>query len=349
MRRFTELAIILILSATVFLWFHPSESLPVYLLISIGFAFLSELLRSKENTWMRNGLRLMILALMLWKREFSFFASAFLYTGEDAGFLSWLFVLPMMFHWQVIPVGLLAGYFKWKEREFRNYKDKTRATSDALKENVISLERYNAGLKENESKSKQILILEERNRIARELHDVLGHMISNSILQIEVLKLTAETEGGKKKLQTLQDTLSQGMDEIRKQLHGMYDTGFSLQKKLESLQASTPTIGIVVDNQLLSPIHLQKERDMYTLIREALSNTMKHSDAKEFRIILKEQGDNHIMLLSDDGTIPPNADFQLGLGLSGMEDLVRQYHGKFNYYYRQGFCIHIFLPMKERE
>lgn len=351
MRKLLEIFIVLIFCGVSYAAYQPVESLPLYGLIGVSFAVAMELANMTNGGKWRQILISMGFALLaLHWQQVLFFLPVVLYSAfSGIGFpaLALVFLWLLTGNWTgALPAGL-AVYLSYRSGQFHAFTRQNLALSDQLKEDMISLEKYNMSLIENESKSREIAKLEERNRIARQLHDTLGHTISSSILQIEALKLTEELPDKKKRLQLLQDTLASGMTDIRRQLHGMYDTAFSLEKSLAELAAGAPAeMAVHIENQIQSPLSFDKKKDIFSIVREALTNTMKHSDAANFTAFLKEQGGNQILLLYDDGGQEPNQ-ISVGMGLTGMEEIVQKYGGKMNYYYRKGFYIHIVLPPKE--
>lgn len=69
------------------------------------------------------------------------------------------------------------------------------------------MQKYNEQLRKDREKNVHIAILTERNRIAKELHDAIGHSLSSSILQVESLKIISKEKPVLEKLDVLQETL----------------------------------------------------------------------------------------------------------------------------------------------
>lgn len=344
MRGLIEILIVICFCMFNFGRIYPMEQAPVFVMVSLCVAIGIELLRRLQSAakWQALLCALYFL-MMIWRVEFALFLPLVLYFAYfNLHEKALIMLLPMFFTWRgmdFLIVGL-SLYLSYRNREFHRYVKSKDKMSYQLMEDVISLEKYNAKLLENEANSAEIARLEERNRIAGQLHDSLGHTISSSILQLEALKIIENEPFKKDKLQLLQDTLSNGMNDIRKQLHGIYDNSFSLHRKLEELAAGAPDLTIRIENQLQHTLNFEQKRDVYNIVREALTNTMKHSEAQEFSVFMKEQGENMVLLISDDGKNPPK-NMSMGLGLSGVEDIVAKYHGKMNFYFRNGFHIHI--------
>ena len=82
----------------------------------------------------------------------------------------------------------------------------------------------------------QVATLNERNRIAREIHDSVGHLLSRSILQLGALKAVHRQEPElNAQLDTLKSTLSQAMDSIRESVHDLHEESIDLRSQLETL------------------------------------------------------------------------------------------------------------------
>ena len=117
-------------------------------------------------------------------------------------------------------------------RSRRDYKDLT----DNAKEISLHLEQKNKELLEKQDYEIQVATLNERNRIAREIHDSVGHLLSRSILQLGALKAVHRQEPElNAQLDTLKSTLSQAMDSIRESVHDLHEESIDLRSQLETL------------------------------------------------------------------------------------------------------------------
>ena len=73
--------------------------------------------------------------------------------------------------------------------------------------------------------------MQERNRIAREIHDNVGHMLTRAILLLGAVKTINQDQKITDSLTLLEDTLTQTMDNIRSSVHNLHDNSIDLQKK----------------------------------------------------------------------------------------------------------------------
>lgn len=347
MRRFAEIIWITFICCWRFFYVEQGDNLAFYLLLAFAGSMLLEILfLSNKPKILSFGVMVCLGISLFFFPNLRYFFPLFAYSSFiHIQWFSLLFVFSVDYPEAVI--GASAVYLSFLWMRYHQYIEDNIKKNDELKEQMISLEVYNKKLVDNEEKKQEIVRLEERNRIARELHDSLGHTISSSILQLEALKLTEREQARKDSLQLLQDTLQNGMNGIRSQLHDMYDASFQLNKKLDDLKEVATNLKVEVQNEITSALSFSKNRDIYSIIREALTNTMKHSDADEFHVYLKEQGGNQILLISDNGSREV-AKIEEGLGISGIKEVVDKYHGRVNCYYRNGFCIHVVFGAEEK-
>ncbi|MGI5088571.1 histidine kinase, partial [Treponema denticola] len=93
---------------------------------------------------------------------------------------------------------------------------------DKLAESKINSEKRERILENEVLKNAEVLILAERNRISGSLHNSIGHTLSAGILQVNALKYISNQEDVKESLNILQNSLENGMTEIRECLHNMH-------------------------------------------------------------------------------------------------------------------------------
>ena len=227
---------------------------------------------------------------------------------------------------------------------FSLFLSENKITRDELKEDTIYLKKYNEQLKIDREKNIHIAVLTERNRIARELHDSIGHSISSSILQVGALKMIAPKDT-RKGLNQLQETLSDGMDNIRKSIHDLYKESLDLENTIEKLCNEVPGISIDFNYQIEDNLIYDLKFDILSIVKESITNCVKHSNATKLSINLIEQPKFYSMTIRDNGTRYDRDTSKLnsGIGLLSMEDIARKYNGFLNYEFGQGFKIHITL------
>ena len=214
---------------------------------------------------------------------------------------------------------------------------------DSTKELSSSLENKNKELLDKQEYEINLATLNERNRIAREIHDNVGHLLSSSILQIGALLATTKDKNTEANLTTLKDTLSVGMDSIRNNIHNLHDESIDLYSQISSLVNSFTFCNITLDYDIKSNMTVKLKYCFISVIKEALSNIIKHSNATKVNITLREHPAIFQLYIQDNGD-KRQAQPDNGIGLNNIVDRITGLNGNINIDYKNGFRIFISVP-----
>jgi signal transduction histidine kinase len=213
---------------------------------------------------------------------------------------------------------------------------------DSTKELSLQLERHNHELMEKQDYEINMAMLNERNRIARDIHDSVGHLLSNSILQTGALITTCKDENLKEKLDVLKATLTEGMESIRSSIHDLHDESIDLYTEVRSLADNFHFCDILLDFDMESNPDKKIKYTIIAVLKEALSNIIKHSDAKNVRITLREHPALYQLTVKDDGSKKEISGE--GIGLNNIEQRVNSLKGIVNIAYDKGFMVFVSIP-----
>lgn len=198
----------------------------------------------------------------------------------------------------------------------------------------------------------EITVLEERQRIAKDIHDTAGHSITTVIMQTEAAKLTIDSdpEGAKRKISAANLQAKHALEELRESVHLLSGTNeyLSLKDKLARiLHESTDGTGLAVRSDV-DDIDLcdAKSRFICNTLKEGISNGLRHGGATAFYFELKEREGAAEFLLSDNGKGMNPALLKEGFGLTGMRKRAESLGGEVRFETEQdeGFEIHLTLP-----
>jgi signal transduction histidine kinase len=171
-------------------------------------------------------------------------------------------------------------------------------------------------------KVEELAIATERNRIARELHDSLGHVLTVANVQLEAM--LASPEGREARLTTVQALLKTGLSDLRRTVSAWRDTPDAPARfptALAELLAQSEAAGLRVELETRGQPRLLPADVGFTLYRgaqEALTNVHRHAQASLVRVRL-EYGHAEVTLrIADDGIGRP--DLVLGNGLHGLQE-----------------------------
>jgi signal transduction histidine kinase len=182
----------------------------------------------------------------------------------------------------------------------------------------------------------------ERLRIARDLHDLLGHHLTAQILQLEVATHLTEGQGRQKVEQALAlgklllSDLRTAVSELRE------DEPINFQDAMRKLIEGVP--GIRVDLDFKTRLgEIQLAETLLRCTREALTNVLRHSGASHCKIYFSEDNSHYRLQIRDNGksrdAIVP------GNGLKGIKERIEEAGGKVSWSCDDGFRLNMELPV----
>lgn len=222
-----------------------------------------------------------------------------------------------------------------------------RRLRDSSYEMAMLLRKQNQDLIEKQDYELRLVMLNERGRIAREIHDHVGHLLSRSILQVGALMFSKISEEEKQSLSVIHDTLSQAMDSIRTSVHNLHDESVDLRMQMKALVREFTFCPIRLDYRL----EHEPEKDItycfIAIAKEGLSNIIHHSNATQVTLTLLEHPALYQLVLQDNGSGSIGRSGE-GLGLRSIADRVKGLHGQFVVEQSEGFRLFISVPKRRR-
>lgn len=226
------------------------------------------------------------------------------------------------------------------EQEYKKSRDDS-------KELTLMLEKKNQNLLEKQDTEIYMATLKERNRIAREIHDNVGHMLSRAILMVGALKTVNQKEQLKIPMEQLEQTLNEAMTSVRKSVHDLHDESVNLKEVLESLAEEFTFCTVRMDYDMGYDIPKEIKYSFIAIVKEALNNVMRHSNATEVHVLVREHPWLYQLIIEDNGTKGTNeADIgeNDGIGIQNMKERVRMLQGTMQVQKQNGFRIFITIP-----
>jgi len=217
---------------------------------------------------------------------------------------------------------------------------------DNLTEKSIVLENKIRELTEKQDDEINIATLNERNRIAREIHDNVGHLLSSSILQIGAIIATTKDENTKHNLGLVKNTLNDGMDSIRNSVHDLRDNSIDLYMQLKNLIDNFTFCKAVLNYESNTNFNIKTKYAIISIVKEALSNIIKHSNATEVIISVYEHPKIVQLIILDNGKCNKEIG-STGMGIEGIRQRVNNLKGILNIDNSKGFRIFISFNKEE--
>ena len=240
---------------------------------------------------------------------------------------------------------VLAWLLKKRTLALTQAKQDYFSLRDEMMEKAEMLQIQNRDLLEKQDYEISNATLNERNRIAREIHDTVGHLLSSSILQIGALLAICKDDSIKENLTNIKNTLSTGMDSIRSSIHNIHEDSLDLQDKLMELTHNFTFCKTAFSYHVNHDFPMKAKYSILFIVKEALSNVMKHSNATLVSITVSELPGIYQIIIHDNGTTSQGTRHDSsGMGLQSMIERVNTLGGNFYTDTRDGFKIFISLP-----
>lgn len=270
-----------------------------------------------------------------------------------------------------IVVGLAAAVLLYERtRRLDELEKEYKRSRDDSRELTLMLEKKNRDLLEKQDTEVYLATLKERNRIAREIHDNVGHMLSRSILMVGALKAVNQNENLKVPMEQLDQTLNEAMTNVRQSVHDLHDESVNLKEVMESLAAEFSFCPVQFTYDMGYDIPKEIKYSFIAITKEALNNVMRHSNADEVKILVREHPWLYQLIIEDNGTSDKRIQSDAhreeyvmqdgagktgnvrktentessGIGIRNMKERVRMLGGTIQIQKENGFRIFITVP-----
>lgn len=205
------------------------------------------------------------------------------------------------------------------------------------------LEQYSAQIE-------KMTLLEERYRMARELHDTIGHNYTSLILSMETLRPYLASSEGKQKLEHVLDHARTGLDDIRKHVHKMdpleedLPLDLALIKMMDEFKAHTGVHTVFRTMGQPYPVLKQGKLTLYRCLQESLTNATRHGEASHVQVVLQYDPVQLRLQIEDNGRGKEN--LQFGYGLQGMMERLHALQGQLyvDSHVEEGTIVTAILP-----
>ena len=186
----------------------------------------------------------------------------------------------------------------------------------------------------------------ERERIARDLHDVLGHTLSVITLKSELAGklIDRDPQRAAKEIGEVEQISRQALSDVRDAIRGYRSQG--LVAELAQAKITLETAGLTVQCDAASTVKIPavQESVLSLAVREAVTNVVRHAQAHTCRLRLEQENGSCRLQIQDDGVGTSNGE---GNGLRGMRERVEMLGGTLQRSTESGTTLTITLPVKE--
>lgn len=257
---------------------------------------------------------------------------------------------PLLFG--VALLSALSCLLSWRATRAVLEREAARTERDGFERALHYQELRNNDLRDRRELELKVSTLNERSRIAREIHDNVGHLLTRSVLQVKALVVTyAHDRQLAGELEQVGDTLDTAFETVRASVHELHKEAFSLPAQLDALARMDEALEVKIEYRA-EELPPQVAYAFLTVVREALSNSRRHSDATGVLVSVVEFPGLYQLTVHDNGS---NGSSQAagkgsaGIGLTTMEERARALGGFFRISCDKGFKILVSIPKARAE
>ncbi|MDU8672783.1 MULTISPECIES: helix-turn-helix transcriptional regulator [Paenibacillus] len=231
--------------------------------------------------------------------------------------------------WAIIPqIGLAFAMGFSFHLLVSNYRQ-----NEIIRNQKLVLEQYL-------SQIEQITLLEERDRLSKDLHDTMGHSYTSIIMGLEILRTELGTKDGEQKIDSLLQLARNSMEEVRAYLHQIDSPQESLpltvtlQQLAEEFQKHAKVnvrTRIIGEEYIVSK---QAKMTLYRCLQESLTNAVRHGQSTEIIVSLHFEPQQTRLDVQDNGR--GVGEWKDGFGLTAMKERATQLQGRVTVYSEKG-------------
>ena len=199
---------------------------------------------------------------------------------------------------------------------------------------MVKLEEANIQLATYATQAEELAMIQERNRLAREIHDSLGHTLTIVNVQIEAAKvvMASEPERALDALNKAQEMARKGLTQVRESVASLRESPLSnrpLSEAIKPLVQEVQSAGIVTEFKVVGEpqtLEIKVARALYRAAQEGLTNVCKHARASRVDVLLDIQPSQVRLEVKDNGV--GATETTGGFGLLGIRERMQLLGGK---------------------
>ena len=232
-------------------------------------------------------------------------------------------------------LSVAATLLSLRTDQLEREQQRMRRTRDQLQERALALEARNRDLADRQDYEVELATLAERARIAREIHDNVGHQLTRASLQTEALRVVhADEPGVAADFADVKRTVDEALQLVRTSVHALNDNAANLSVQLERIvEDARSDGGPQIELEVLAEHAPANVANCFAaVLREALSNAMRHAHAQNVTVRCMEHPSFYQLIITDDGTGATKTNSRgiaEGMGLGSMRERVEALGGTF--------------------
>lgn len=232
------------------------------------------------------------------------------------------------------------------------YKNQLHRTRDDSIELEEILKNKNKALLMEQDQQVHLATLAERNRIARDIHDNVGHLLSRAILLLGAISTVNTDEKIAPQLKMLSDTLDESMEKMRSSVHDLHDDSIDLEKNINEILNELNSFTVNTELDLDEAFPTNVKLSIIGILKEAVTNIIKHSNGNSVSVILHRNYSFCTLSITDNGTLTNEQKERIssenfdGIGLTNIKNRAISLGGEAYFYLNDGFTVFARLPFE---
>jgi signal transduction histidine kinase len=205
--------------------------------------------------------------------------------------------------------------------------------------------------KENQQLAAQL----ERTRIAREIHDTLGHSLTSLKIQLELSKRLMDIDSVRalEALDQAEQMAARSLTDTRVALQSVRNADFDLAVAVQQLVSEAESAGKINIQSTVEAFDLPNavSYQLYRVVQESITNTLKHAQASDIVICLSSNNGQTVLEITDNGLGFDGANTSDGFGMQGMKERIASINGNIQVHSQpqQGTKVKVIIPMSKEE
>lgn len=253
----------------------------------------------------------------------------------------------------VLTAAALAALLAWRTVEAEGAMEQVYRVRDVLQAKVVSLRDSNARLQEAQDYQTRAGVLAERTRIAREIHDGVGHRLTGLLFRVRALEVLHRADGEVvAHLGELAAGLDESMSAMRASVHALSDEAEDLPTALHVLAGQCGIEQVRVECESAGDIPARVSRCFVAVTREGLTNALKHGKATNASVRVSEYPGFWRLQVFNNGVLAYMSETEWaqhlattdGMGLRSMRDRVEAVGGTLRVETNPQFCLFAMIP-----
>ena len=231
-----------------------------------------------------------------------------------------------------------------------------RKENERIKSLNDQLQKANQQLHEYAQEKELMGETRERNRLAREIHDTLGHILTGISVGIDAVMvlMDASPEAAKQQLETIGGIARRGLNDVRRSVRKLKPDALermslenAIHQMIEEMSKGTNTKIYFVSYIDKLRFEADEEETLYRIIQESTTNAIRHGKASEIWIRISEKNEELIVMISDNGV--GCSEITEGFGLRHMRERVELLNGTLFCESMCGFTVIVKIPIRNAE